>query len=255
MVEEKIVLVYRGSIDAEAEAALVWRETPWPRSTDDQEIASPYRDAFHLGATIVPRMLSVVEASPLSPLGGNPEAPVVESRRTRQEKPPWKDLAGLRANIEKEFLRPLYLGESVAPFRLLDPVLAVIPWDGKGQRLLDSMAAQQAGHLHLSRWLQQTERLWADHRKGDLSLTQQLDYYGKLSAQFTVPPLWVVYSKAGALPAAALLADTQAIIDHTRYWAGVSRLEEARYLLGVLNSETARSRRTFRPEGSGGVAL
>ena len=71
---------------------------------------------------------------------------------------------------------------------------------------------------------------------------QQLDYYGQLSAQFPVAPLRVVYSKAGTQPAAAVLANTQAITDHTLYWSAVSSLVEARYLLGILNSEAARSR-------------
>jgi SAM-dependent methyltransferase len=114
----------RDASPAEAEAALTWRGASWPPVTDNGEVVSPYRDAFHNGATIVPRMLCVVQLAPLSPLGGNPAAPVVESRRTSQEKRPWKQLPSLRGNVEQEFLRPLYLGESVAPFRLLELVLS-----------------------------------------------------------------------------------------------------------------------------------
>ncbi len=113
----------------EADESLTWREIPRPIVADDEAPASPYRDEFRNGATIFPRVLCVVQPAALGALGANPAAPVVESRRTSQEKPPWKQLPSLRGNVEREFLRPLYLGESVAPFRLLEPVLAVIPWD------------------------------------------------------------------------------------------------------------------------------
>ena len=200
---------------------------------------------------MVPRVLCVVEPAPVGALGGNPAAPVVESRRTSQEKPPWKGLSALRGNIEAEFLRRLYLGESVAPFRLLGPVLAVIPWEEGTNRLLDADAAQRAGYLHLGRWLASAERLWRAHGRGGMSLLQQLDYYGKLTAQLPsrkAPTsrgkagLRVVYSKAGTLQAAALLRDTTAVVDHKLYWMAVESEAEARYLAAVVNSETARSR-------------
>lgn len=232
----------RDASPTEAEAALVWDERPWPTVSDNEEgAASPYRDRFHQGATIVPRVLSVVQAAQLSSLGGNPAAPVVESRRTSQEKPPWKHLPPLRGNVEEEFLRPLYLGESVAPLRLLEPVLAVIPWEEGGTRLLDAAAAQQAGYLHLASWLGQAERLWAEHGRGGLTFAQQLDYYGKLTAQFPSPPLRVVFAASGTLPAAAVLVDPAAVVEHGLYWVPVSSNAEAHYLTAVLNSETARA--------------
>jgi SAM-dependent methyltransferase len=122
----------RDASPEEADVALSWREAPWPTMADE-ESASVYREAFHQGATIVPRMLCVVVPAPAGRLGENLAAPVVESRRTSQEKPPWKQLPGLRGNVEREFLRPLYLGESIAPFRLLEPVLAVDPLGGGGE--------------------------------------------------------------------------------------------------------------------------
>jgi SAM-dependent methyltransferase len=157
----KTVAAYTGTLPrrdaapAEAEKALVWSQEAWPSVSDEEAPASPYRDAFQNGATIYPRILCVVQPAPVGTLGVNPAAPVVESRRTSQEKRPWKQLPALRGNVEKEFLRPLYQGESVAPFRLLEPVLAVIPWEEKRKQLLDAEAAQQAGYLHLANWLWQ----------------------------------------------------------------------------------------------------
>ena len=54
-----------------------------------------------------------------------------------------------------------------------------------------------------------------------------------------LPPLRVVYAKAGALPTAAILRDSHTVIDHKLYWAAAGK-EEACYLTAILNSETAR---------------
>ena len=240
----------RDASPSEADAALTWRVRPWPVTTSVQEGSSLYRDAFRQGATMVPRMLCVVQPAASGRLGRNPAAPVVESRRTNQEKRPWKHLPSLRRNVEKQFLRPFYLGESVAPFRLLEPVVAVIPWQREGNRLLDAEAAQEAGYLYLSRWLVTAEQLWSQHGRGRLTFAAQIDYYGKLTAQLPPPPLRVVYTASGTLPAAALLPGDFAIVEHKLYWAGVTNDAEGRYLLAVRNSETAR-RRVEHPQSRG----
>ena len=234
-------LMHRNATPQEADKLLNWRDAPWPALSDD-DTSSSYRDAFLNGATIFPRVLCVVEPATVGSLGADPAAPVVQSRRTAQEKPPWKTLSPLRGNVEAPFLRPLYLGESIAPFRLLQPVLAVIPWDRSAQRLLDADAAQRAGHIHLARWLADAERLWRDHGRSGMTFGGQLDYYGKLTAQFPPPPLRVVYTASGTLPAVAILRDAAAICEHALYWLAVRTDAEARYLSALLNSETARAR-------------
>ena len=50
-----------------------WQEAPWPAVAED-ESGSPYREAFHQGATMVPRMLCTVERVPAGRLGENPDA-------------------------------------------------------------------------------------------------------------------------------------------------------------------------------------
>jgi hypothetical protein len=55
-------------------------------------------------------------------------------------------------------------------------------------------------------------------------------------------PLRVVYAKAGTLPAACVLRDSKAVVDHKLYWTAVASAGEARYLAAILNSETARER-------------
>lgn len=212
---------------------------PWARR---KTRGSRYRSMFKQGATIMPRRLMLVEPVIGGKLGVDADAPLVTSRESAQDKKPWKELKPLRGQIEKEFLRPLLLGENIAPFRRINSATAVIPFDARNDILLDRRRAIEAGHTHLARWLKQAERYWNDNSSGSMTLAEQLDYYGKLGVQFPIAPLRVVYAKAGTKPAAAIIEDGEAVIDHKLYWMIPSSREEAQYLCAVLNSEAVRSR-------------
>jgi len=230
----------RDAAPEEAARYLTHRPAPWPVGG---ELAggSAYREKFRNGATLFPRMLCMVEeASSVGVLGSAADAPIVQSRRTRQEKPPWKSLPSLRQRVEKEFLRPVYLGESIAPYRLLQPVQGIIPWETGKKRLLDAAAAQQGGYPHLAAWLSDAERLWDSHGAGRMTLVEQLDYFGKLSVQFPAPNVRVVCAASGTLPSAAILNEEQGVLEHALYWAAVGK-REAHYLTAILNSEATRS--------------
>jgi hypothetical protein len=175
-------------------------------------------------------------------LGANPAIPLIESHRASLEKPPWKSIPSLRGNVEAKFLRKVYLGESIAPFRVLSPILAVVAWDEVSGRLLNADEAQSSGYAYLANWLAQAEHLWTEHSSGKRTLKEQSDYYGQLSAQFPIATLRVVYSASGTLPAAALISDKRGVIEHKLYWIEVDNKQEGHYLLTILNSETARER-------------
>ncbi|MDA2916737.1 N-6 DNA methylase [Nitrospinae bacterium AH_259_B05_G02_I21] len=226
----------------EADKALSWRKEPWPAEAALVG-GSPYREIFRNGATIYPRRLCVVERIQAGRLGASSAAPIVESRISNLDKAPWRDLPPLRGPVEKQFLRPLYLGESVAPYHLLQPALCVMPWGQKSgsERLLDASGARAAGYPHLARWMGQAEEHWETHKRSDMTFVEQLDYYGKLSVQLPPAPVRVVYIKSGTLPAAAVLRDQAAIVEQKLYWAPVKE-EEAYYLLAILNSDTLRKR-------------
>ncbi|MBI2907102.1 MAG: N-6 DNA methylase [Chloroflexi bacterium] len=235
------ILPERDASKDEAAAALTWREIPWPAERRER-VTEGYAARFRDGAVVFPTVLLRVELAPVGKLGSNPDAPVVQSRRARLEKPPWKDVPPLRGNVEREFLYPLYLGESVAPYRILSHILAVVPWDPLHGVMLESDEAQNKGYLHLGSWLTQAEHIWSQYSKGKRTLKEQCDYFGQLSAQFPIVRLRVAYSASGTLPAAALLGDPPGIIEHALYWAAVDSEEEGRYLTAVLNSEAARQR-------------
>ncbi len=123
----------------------------------------------------------------------------------------------------------------------------VVPWDSDSKRLLDAAAAQQVGYPYLAAWLGEAEHLWDSHGARRMSFSEQLDYFGKLSAQFpasatkSAPSVRVICAASGTLPAAAVLSEQEAVLEHALYWAATGK-REAQYLTAILNSEAARSR-------------
>jgi hypothetical protein len=223
-----------------ADAHLVASEEDWPADTGVS--ASPYGALFKNGATLWPRRLVIVEILPTrGRLGGNPLAPPVRGRTTSQDKAPWKFIEPLSGPVEVEFLRPVYLGESIAPYRVLSHVTGVIPWNENKREVMDKEGAYSVGKSLLAKWLTEAERLWDQHGSKRMSFKQQCDYFGKLSGQFPISDIRVIYSKAGSQPAAVTITDNLPVIDQSLYHLNVRTLKEANYLCAVLNSETARA--------------
>ncbi|MGO9743742.1 MAG: N-6 DNA methylase [Roseiarcus sp.] len=215
---------------------------------------SAYRAAFRQGATLVPRMLCFVERKALGRIGPNPATPLVMSRRSPQEKRPWRDLPGIENPVEAEFLRPTLLGESILPYRVFRPFEAVIPVTENGD-VLDAAAASERSYDHLWGWMNKAETLWSAHAEsGDMTLIGRWNYHNELGAQFPIPKIRIAYAKAGTQPAATLVRDSSAVIDHMLYWRPCDDVLEGRYLLSILNSETARSRaEAFQARGQWGA--
>ena len=201
---------------------------------------SPYRTLFRNGATLFPRMLVFVERKTMGRLGADPSAPYVASRRTNQEKEPWKSLPGIENLVEAEFLRPALLGESILPYRVFQPFEAVVPVTHKG-KVLDAEAAANRGFDGLHGWMKKAEKIWNAHKRSDMKLAELFDYFAQLSSQFPLAPLRVVYAASGTNPAACILKEP-AVIEHKLYWSAPATEKEARYLTALLNSETARQR-------------
>jgi hypothetical protein len=217
------------------------------------EGGSDYRKLFRNGATLYPRFLCLVERRQMGRLGANPVAPFVSSRRSNQEDGRWKNCPGIENPVEAEFLRPVLLGESILPYRLFRPFEGVVPVSSNGS-LLDAAAAANRGLGGLHGWLRKAEAAWDAGKSARFSLTEQFDHYGKLASQFPISALRIVYSKSGTQPAACIIRDTRAVIDHKLYWMTPSEDDEARYLIAVLNSETARSRiAKFQSRGQWGA--
>lgn len=235
----------RDASRAEADDALAEKRVSWP-ADDPKDGGSEYRERFRQGAILVPRRFAlVVRTESTGRIPASRTAPTVEGRTGALDKAPWTGVAPPVGQVEAEFIRPVLLGENVAPYKVIDSVEGVIPYDAKLGAVMDSAAARKRGHPKLASWLSGIEKTFLKVRrasgKNDRTFAEQLDYIGQLSSQFPIKAIRVVYAKAGVHPAAAVVEGDH-VIDHKLYWAAAASIEEARYLTAILNSEAVRSR-------------
>lgn len=164
----------------------------------------------------------------------------MRSRRSTLEKKPWKDVPDLTGTVERDFIHPVHLGETLLPYRMAAPLTGVLPISiDDGSRLATEVELDRFPGM--SAWWSSVELTWREHRvKSEVKpLRERMDYSGQLSAQLpTAHEVRVVYSKAGNTLCAARVDEREALIDHTLYWCTARSTDEARYLAGILNSET-----------------
>ena len=224
---------------------LEWINAPWSIASgwlkringkiqqQQDEFGSPYAQRFTQGATILPLLAFFVTEQKSSPLGLPKGQVAVQSRRSVLEKKPWKNLPDISGVVEKKFIRPVFSGEAVYPFRIGEPMLAVLPCDDKA--LLD----QERIDLHpgLQQWWEKASEMWEKHRSTErLSLTERLDFQRTFSDQLPIAPFRVVYNKSGMHICAAKLQNPRAFVTHGLYWSAVTSVEEADYLCAILNA-------------------
>jgi len=141
----------------------------------------------------------------------------------------------LHESIEESFLYHLYLGESLLPFRLLEPIEAIVPWIGG--RLLSGSEEDLYLYPGLERWWRRAEKIWVNNRSNErMTFRARLDYQHGLSKQLPTAGLRVVYNKSGKYVSASIMTDSRAVVAQQLYWASVANLEEARFLAAILNS-------------------
>jgi len=207
------------------------------------EGGSEYRAHFRQGATLVPRFLCLVERHAQGRLGADSSMPLVRSRRSSLEKEPWKSLPPVESKVEAEFLRPVLLGESIAPWRVLGTFEGVVPVTEKGE-VLSRQAALNRGYEGVADWMGAAEKCWSENASegNGLTLVERWNFHNGLTNQFPVGQLRIVYTKAGTQAAACLVEDHELVIDHKLYWAAISSRAEALYLCAVINAETTRAK-------------
>jgi len=246
-------LTQRNADDVEATRELIYSRVPWPRPRTLVGV-SPYRERFRNGASVFPRRFFIVDPEPAGRLGSRRDAPRMRGRAGPLDKFPWTTVEPPRGPVEAEFLRQIVLGETIAPFRLLDTVTAVIPL--MGLKAMDSVAASEAGHRHLAAWLRDAETKWAEHsNKGTdeqprMTLLARINHMRNLSGQAGQPTIRVLYTKAGTRLSAASIAANDALVDHMAYWASARSQAEAAYLIAVINSAAVLAKVTdLQPHG------
>jgi hypothetical protein len=235
------VLPYRDAPEAIADRYLTVTEDAPKPAEGVFTGGSAYRESFRNGATLYPRFLCFIERRSQGRIGSDQGSPYVVSRRNSQEKIPWKFVPQIEGRVEAEFIYPVLLGESIAPFRVLTRLESVLPVTSKGE-VLSSKSAANRGFSGLHGWLTRCEAAWSEHGESSETFSEQLNHHGKLASQFPIADRRVVYAKSGTIPAACIVENDDSIIDHMLYWSSVADEREARYLTATLNSETARAR-------------
>ena len=210
------------------------------------KFASPYGERARNGATIYPRSLFFVNIEESAALVQATNVHTVSPRRTKQEKSPWKELelpelAG--QVIEAEHVFDVHLGETVAPYVMLEPLKAVLPLSKSTGDLVKKQDGWHGidplslGHRMRRRW-RAINDLWEEHkgRNNTRSLLDNLDYMNKLNTQRLIDldaKYYVVYPQSGR-PTAAIVP-TPSIIDYRLFWIECT-LQEAHYLTAIINS-------------------
>ena len=222
--------------------------------TDTSESGeSPYAGYSRQGATIVPRCLFFVHETENPAIIRAGQTVTVNPRRGGQDKRPWRDLdltALTGQTIEKRHVFDVYLGETFTPYATLDPLKAVLPLrHGDGSLPADDGGIGGISLGGLERRMRDRWRtisgLWEQYkaRANRLNLLGRLDYHRELSSQLTWRqntdgrPVRMVYTQGGQ-PTAALLTDEEGIVDTRLYWITCKSIQEAYYLLAVINSDT-----------------
>ena len=217
--------------------------------SDDEEAGSLYRGRFANGANLYPRLLIMVQPDKVPPLGvGEGRRPVRSSRGT-YPKGDWKSMDDMEGVIESQFIHRVLLGESVMPYMQQPPLEAVLPLR-KGQMMRDDEIEDYDG---LRRWWEKARRLQDKHAKSGLALDESIDHYHKLTSQFPIAPIRVVYGASGMHVTACRVTDPQAVVEHQLNWSTAQTIEEARYLCSVLNSvAVTKAVEPFMVSGKGG---
>lgn len=226
---------------------------------------SPYADRARNGASIFPRRLFFVVEDPLKGPVTAANSIRTNPRRGIYDKEPWRsvDLGGLRQQtVERTHLFEIALGESIAPYCMLDTLPALLPIsdDGTMVRLDGDRGRIDPASLQWrmrERWRFVSD-VWEQRRS--TTLADQLDHMGKLSSQL----VWrssgavedagprVLYAASGH-PTAAICTDPEVIVENSLYWLPTKSEDEALYLCGILNSLTLRARvEPFVPKGQWG---
>ena len=223
------------------------------RITDtSQRGDSPYASFTRKGADIYPRPLLFVQESDNPAIIHAGRTVTVKPRRGSQDKEPWRslDLAAITGHtVESVHVHDVHLGETIAPYTTLEPLKAVLPLRNSGMEIpADPNGVGGVRLAGLERRMRERWRIisgyWEENKQlhNKLNLLANLDHYGKLSSQLEWRrhrggrPIRVAYTRSG-IPTAALLTEDQTLVDTTTYWITCKDVQEAHYLLAIINSD------------------
>ena len=239
---------------------------------DDGKFKSPYEELSRRGADIIDRRLFFVETVPHTALLPAANTTNVKPRLGGQDKINYDgQLNRLEGVVSNDHLFDVYLGECIAPYVALDPLEAALPVhrptmtmplnhnDCEGDR--HDACCLEVAELHSTmqrRWNNAAEMYREAHTNQAIKdlysrlnhqniLTSQLKYLqSAIAGDETVR---VAYTQSGQ-PTAAVIRDSNAILDHVLFQTICHSGPEAYYVLAVINSDAlAAAAETFMARG------
>ena len=213
---------------------------------------SPYAGYTREGATIVPRCLFFVNETENPTIIQAGQTITVNPRRGTFDKDPWRglDLTVITGQtIESRHVFDVHLGETLVPYAMLEPLKALLPLRAGDAQLpteangVGGIRSNGLGKRMRERW-QSISALWDQNKSpaNKLDLAGEINYLRKLSAQLAwrldpgIRSIRVAYNQSGA-PTAAIIYDDEAIADYTLFWISCKDMQEANYLLAIINSD------------------
>ena len=239
---------------------------------DDGKFKSPYAELSSQGPTIVDRRLFFVETVPHTAMLPAANTTSVRPRLTTQDKIKYEgQLNRLDGVVHNDHLFDVYLGECIVPYVALDTLKAALPAhrstmtmplshnDCEGDKHDECQLEVEALHPTMQRrWNNAAEMFSETHKNQAIKnlysnlnhlskLTNQLEYLrGAISGNGTTR---VAYTTSGK-PTAAIIGNSSAIVESNLYQTTCQSVNEAYYLLTVINSnELAAAAETFMARG------
>ena len=229
---------------------------------DDGKFKSPYEELSKRGADIIDRRLFFVETLPHTAMLPAANTTNVRPRASVQDKMDYEgQLHLLEGVVSNDHLFDVYLGECVAPYVVLNPLKAALPVHRPTMTLsrLPEDGGLDVERLHPTmqrRWNNAAEMFRAAHQNQAIKdlysnlnhlnkLTDQLEYLrGTIDGDGTVR---VAYTQSGQ-PTAAVIRDSNAIVDHVLFQTTCNSEPESHYIIAIINSnELAKQAKPFCP--------
>ena len=243
---------------------------------DDGKFKSPYAELSRRGADISDRQLFFVQPVPHTAMIPTEDTTNVKPRIGNQDKMNYEgQLNQLEGVVSNDNLFDVYLGECIAQYVALDPLKAALPVhrptmtmplshdDCEGNK--HDTCRLEVTELHSTmqrRWNNAAEMFREAHKNQAIKdLYSNLNHLNKLTSQLAYlqgaitgdGTVRVAYTQAGQ-PTAAVIRDSNAIMDRKLYQIICQSENEAYYVLAVINSEElAAAAATFMTKGQYGA--
>ena len=239
---------------------------------DDGKFKSPYAELSSNGATIQDRRLFFVETLPHTASIPAANTTNIRPRQGSQDKVVYEgQLSQLEGVVHNDHVFDVYMGECIAPYVTLDPLKAALPVhrptmtmplthdDCEGNKHDACQLDVAALHPTMQRRWSKTAEMYREAHKSQAikDLYSSLNHLNKLTGQLEYlrsviavdGKHRVAYTSSGR-PTATIIRDKHAILENALYQTVSCSIDEARYLLAILNSQHLENQTgIFMPRG------